>query len=78
MVQRARTNAGGLEIELELAIGIVEAARRTGVSRSSIYDAIGRGDLKVRKAGRRSLILVDDLKAWVCSLPEGKRTRDAA
>lgn len=54
---------------MELAISIVEAAKRAGIGRSSIYQAIGRGELKIRKNGRRSLILVDDLKAWVAAMP---------
>jgi excisionase family DNA binding protein len=67
-----------LEHTLELAISIIEASRRAGVGRSSIYEAIGRGELPLRKNGRRSLILVDDLKAWVAALPEAKPTRNAA
>lgn len=63
---------------MELAISIIEAAKRTGLGRSSIYEAIGRGDLKIRKNGRRSLILVDDLKAWVSAMPEAKPSRHAA
>ena len=63
---------------MELAISIVEAARRAGVGRSSIYEAIGRGELKIRKSGRRSLVLVDDLKAWVTALPEANQSRHAA
>jgi excisionase family DNA binding protein len=58
--------------QLELAISIAEAARRAGVGRSSIYEAIRRGELLVRKCGRRSLILLDDLRAWLSSLPEAK------
>lgn len=54
---------------MEIAISIVEAAKRSGVGRSSIYQAIGRGELKIRKHGRRSLILVDELKEWVAALP---------
>ena len=57
---------------MELAITIVEAARRSGLSRSSIYQAIGRGELRLKKSGRRSLILTDDLKAWVAALPDAK------
>lgn len=68
----ARTDAGRFGDLMELAVSIVEAARRAGVGRSSVYDAIGRGDLKCRKIGRRSLVLVDDLKAWVSSMPEAK------
>jgi excisionase family DNA binding protein len=63
---------------MEYAISIVEAARRSGLGRSTIYTAIARGELKVRKAGRRSLILVDDLHAWLAALPEGKPVSDAA
>lgn len=54
---------------MELAVPILEAARRAGVGRSSLYEAINRGDLPLRKAGRRSLIRVDDLKAWIDALP---------
>lgn len=54
---------------MEIAISIIEAAKRAGVGRSSIYQAIGRGELKIRKNGRRSLILVDELKEWVAALP---------
>jgi excisionase family DNA binding protein len=61
-----------------LAISIVEAARRSGLGRSTIYAAIARGELKVRKAGRRSLILVDDLHAWLAALPEANAISDEA
>lgn len=54
---------------MEYAISIVEAAKRAGIGRSSIYQAIRRGELKIRKNGRRSLILVEDLKAWVAAMP---------
>ena len=54
---------------MEIAIPIDEAARRSGLGRTSIYEAINRGELPLRKAGRRSLIRVDDLKAWIDALP---------
>ena len=60
---------------MELAVPIIEAVRRAGVGRSSIYDAINRGDLRLKKSGRRSLILIDDLKAWVNSLPNAKTSK---
>lgn len=65
---------------MELAISIIEAAKRAGVGRSSIYEAIKRGDLKIRKNGRRSLVLVHDLKEWVSAMPEAKlsKTGEAA
>ena len=63
---------------MEIAIGITEAAKRSGLGRTSIYEAIGRGELKVKKQGRRSLILVDDLKAWIVAMPEAKPSKIAA
>jgi excisionase family DNA binding protein len=72
-----RVVAGRFGDLMEIAISIIEAARRAGVGRSSVYEAIGRGDLKIRKNGRRSLVLVDDLKAWVSAMPEAKH-RNAA
>lgn len=73
-----RISAGRFGDLMEIAISIVEAARRTGVGRSSVYEAIGRGDLKIRKNGRRSLVLVDDLKAWVLAMPEANHFKSAA
>ena len=61
-----------------LAVSIIEAAKLSSLGRSSLYEAIGRGELHVKKAGRRSLILVDDLKAWVAALPNAKYSRDAS
>jgi excisionase family DNA binding protein len=42
------------------------------MSRSSIYEALKRGDLSARKAGRRTLISFTDLQAYLASLPEYK------
>ena len=44
----------------------------TGVGRSFIYAEIKAGRLIIRKAGRRSLVFDDDLKAWLGSLPEAR------
>ncbi len=46
-----------------------EAIRFSGLSRTSIYEALKRGDLKARKAGRRTLISFADLEAYLASLP---------
>lgn len=63
---------------MELALPIDEAARRVGVGRTSIYEAVNRGELPLRKAGRRSLILVADLEAWINSLPTASPSKLAA
>lgn len=55
------------------AVSIDDAAVMAGVGRSSLYEAIKEGALPLRKCGRRSLILVDDLRRWITSLPEANR-----
>ncbi|MGF1628534.1 MAG: helix-turn-helix domain-containing protein [Kiloniellaceae bacterium] len=52
-----------------LCYSINDVARITGLGRSSLYELIGNGDLSARKVGRRTVILADDLKAWLRSLP---------
>jgi hypothetical protein len=49
-----------------------EAAMASGQGRTKIYEAIGKGALKAKKAGRRTFVLVDDLRDWLDSLPEIK------
>ena len=52
-----------------LAITIPEAVKASGMSRTSIYEALKRGDLTARKAGRRTLISFAALQAYLASLP---------
>jgi excisionase family DNA binding protein len=52
-----------------LAITIHEAVKVTGLSRSRIYEALRRQELTALKAGRRTLIPVADLEAYLASLP---------
>lgn len=54
----------------KLAVHIDEAAEISSVGRTSLYQAIKDGRLKVRKAGRRTIILIDDLRAYLTTLPE--------
>jgi excisionase family DNA binding protein len=53
----------------QLALSIVEAAQAAAISRSTLYEAIGRGELRVLKIGRRSVILVEDLSDWLRGRP---------
>lgn len=48
-----------------LSVSVEEAARLTGHSRSGIYEVIASGDLKSFKLGRRRLILMSELRAWI-------------
>jgi excisionase family DNA binding protein len=50
-----------------LAVSPGEAARLAGLGRTTIYDALGSGDLKSVKIGKRRLITIDALRAWLFS-----------
>ena len=50
------------------ASSILEISQRYGIARQTLYDEIGRGNLKVRKIGKRSIILAEDERAWLDSL----------
>ena len=50
---------------VQLAISIPNAANRAGVSRSTIYNQLGNGNLASLKIGKRRLIRVADLDAWL-------------
>lgn len=52
-----------------IAVTIPDAVKATGMSRTSIYEALKRGDLTARKAGRRTLISFADLEAYLANLP---------
>jgi excisionase family DNA binding protein len=53
----------------KLAYSIAELAQLAGVGRSFIYEEINSGQLKMKKAGRRTLILRADATNWLASLP---------
>jgi excisionase family DNA binding protein len=48
---------------------VPDAVEFSGMSRTSIYEALKRGDLTARKAGRRTLISFAELEAYLASLP---------
>lgn len=54
----------------KLGVHIEEAVDISGVGRTSLYAAIKDGRLKARKSGRRTIILIDDLKNFLGALPE--------
>lgn len=49
------------------AYSIAEVCRLCGLGRSSVYKAIARAELRAVKAGTRTLVLADDLDAWLAS-----------
>lgn len=56
-------------MQTPIAVTIPEAVKATGMSRSALYEAMKRGDLIARKAGRRTLISFADLESYLGSLP---------
>lgn len=53
----------------KLAVSIPEAVEMSGLGRSYIYRLFNEGKLTRRKSGKRTLILVEDLKRYLESLP---------
>jgi excisionase family DNA binding protein len=53
------------------AYRISEFCEAFGVGKTKVFDEIKDGRLKVRKAGRMTLIRAEDAKAWLDALPEG-------
>ncbi|MCB1318257.1 MAG: helix-turn-helix domain-containing protein [Leptospiraceae bacterium] len=54
----------------KIAVTIPEACSLSGLGRSSIYECFKAGKLTPRKHGKRTLILMRDLRHFVESLPE--------
>ncbi|MDI2073040.1 excisionase family DNA-binding protein [Bradyrhizobium sp. Mp27] len=52
------------------AYSISEVAKAVGVGRTFLYREIQDRRLRIRKAGRRSLVYEADLRAWLEALPE--------
>jgi excisionase family DNA binding protein len=59
------------QIPGKAAYRIDEFCRAFGVGRSKVFEEIKDGRLKIRKAGRMTLIRAEDAKAWLDALPEG-------
>ena len=57
-----------------IAVGVEDAPSTVGVSRSRIFQAIRDNEITARKAGRSTIIEIDELRRWVKSLPTKGRT----
>ena len=65
---------GKVPLSERLSVSPEEASALTGIGLTSICEAISRGDLKAKKHGRRTIVLPDDLRVWLKSLPDARKT----
>lgn len=56
-----------------IAVGIPEAAAMIGIGRSSLYVLFREKKITPRKSGKRTLVLVEDLRRYVENLPVADR-----
>jgi excisionase family DNA binding protein len=53
----------------KLAISVSEACSLSNIGRTAFYAAVKRGAIRVRKNGRRTLVLRAELQSFLESLP---------
>lgn len=56
----------------KFAFSVAEAVERSGLGRTSLYTAIGSGELQARKHGRRTVVLARDLERYLEALPKAR------
>jgi Helix-turn-helix domain len=57
------------KLAFKFALSVKEASAIAGIGRSQIYLALSTGALRAKKRGTSTLILPDDLRAWIDGLP---------
>jgi excisionase family DNA binding protein len=60
-----QTNKQALSHIPALAHSVSNAAAMIGISRSGLYTLIARGEIPIAKIGTRTLVLDDDLRAYL-------------
>lgn len=53
-----------------IAITVRDAVEVSGLGRTTLYEIFKTGKIKPKKQGKRTLIMLDELEAYLRSLPE--------
>ena len=64
---------GEVPLSERLSVSPEEASALTGIGLTSIREAISAGKLRAKKHGRRTIILPDDLRVWLETLPDARK-----
>ena len=56
-----------------ILLSVADACRALGIGKSSFYEAVSRGEITLKKLGKKSLVAHADLVAWANRLPNSGR-----